>query len=274
MDMFTSDAAAIEYADGKMLAAKKDGIGLITFNQPEKRNAMSVEMWAGLGEILDAFAADNSVRVVILTGAGTKSFVSGADISQFGAHRSTEEARQESDRLTRAGRARFQAFGKPMIARIRGFCLGGGLAIAMQTDLRIASSDSQFGVPAARLSIAYSFDALTNLVHLVGPAHARMMMYTAQRIDAARAERIGLINQAVPVDDLDATVLDIARSIADNAPLSVAASKGTISQIMKDVVERDMDAVQVLRQRCLNSEDFREGARSFMEKRAPVFVGR
>jgi enoyl-CoA hydratase len=273
MDIISGGLAA-EYAGGKMLAAKQDGIGLITFNQPEKRNAMSVEMWAGLGEILDAFAEDSSVRVVILTGAGTKAFVSGADISQFGTHRSSEEARREADRLTSAGRRKFQAFPKPMIARIRGFCLGGGLAIAMQADLRIASADSQFGVPAARLSIAYGFDGLTNLVNLVGPAHARMMLYTAERIDAATAERIGLINQMVPDEELDATVLDIARTIADNAPLSVAASKLSISEIVKDPADRDMNAVQAARQLCLDSEDYREGTRAFMEKRPPVFTGR
>ena len=141
-----------EYAGGKMLAAKDDGVGLITFNQPEKRNAMSLEMWTGFGEILDEFAEDGSVRVVILTGAGNKAFVSGADISQFEKNRSNADAQQEYDRLAGVGRAKYAAFPKPIIARIRGFCLGGGLAIAMQADLRIAAVDSQFGIPAAKLS--------------------------------------------------------------------------------------------------------------------------
>lgn len=273
MDMFDC-RMPVEYAGGKMLAAKGDGIGLITFNQPEKRNAMSVEMWGGLGDILDEFAEDSAIRVVILTGAGTKAFVSGADISQFSTLRADEDARRESERLTSVGRSKFQTFNKPMIARIRGFCLGGGLAIAMQTDLRIASADSQFGVPAARLSIAYGIDALANLVNLVGPAHARMILYTAQRIDAATAERIGLINRMVSDEDLDETVLNIARTIADNAPLSVAASKLTISQIVKDPADRDMEAVHAVRKLCLDSEDFKEGARAFLEKRPPAFVGR
>jgi enoyl-CoA hydratase len=273
MDAITGNGP-VETAGGKMLATKNDGVGVITFNQPEKHNAMSMEMWGGLGEILDDFAEDSSVRVVILTGAGNKAFVSGADISQFDKFRSSEEGRQEADRLTAAGRHKFQTFHKPMIARIRGFCLGGGLAIAMQTDLRIASADSQFGVPAARLSIAYGFDALTNLVNLVGPAHARMLLYTAKRIDAAMAERIGLINQMVAEEELDETVLEIARTIAENAPLSVAASKLTISQILKDRADRDMDAVHAIRRQCLSSEDHKEGTRAFMEKRRPVFVGR
>ena len=217
-----------------MLAAKEDGVGLITFNQPEKRNAMSMEMWEGLGQILDEFREDSSVRVVILTGAGNKAFVSGADISQFEKIRSNADAQQEYDRLAGVGREKLRRFDKPIIARIRGFCLGGGLAIAMQTDLRIAAADSQFGIPAAKLSIAYAPDSVKRLVDLVGPAHARMILYTARRIDAAEAERIGLINRMVPDEELNEDVLDLARTIADNAPLSVAASKLTINEVLKD----------------------------------------
>src|SRR6201985_323611 len=157
-----------EYAGGKMLAAKDDGVGLITFNQPEKRNAMSLEMWTGLAEILDEFAEDASVRVVILTGAGNKAFVSGADISQFEKNRSNANPTQEYDSLAGVGRAKYAGFPKPVIARIRGFCLGGGLAIAMQADLRIAAVDSEFGIPAAKLSIAYAPDSVKRLIDLVG----------------------------------------------------------------------------------------------------------
>jgi enoyl-CoA hydratase len=274
MDALVNGGASVEYADGKMLAAKEDGIGLITFNQPEKRNAMSVEMWQGFGEILDEFAEDSSVRVVILTGAGNKAFVSGADISQFDKHRNNADAQVEYDRLTGIGRKKFQAFSKPTIARIRGFCLGGGLGIAMQTDLRIAAIDSQFGVPAARLSIAYTFDALRNLVDLVGPSHARMILYTGTRIDAEEAQRIGLINKWVADEDLNDMVLDIARTIADNAPLSVAASKFTITQVMKDPADRDTDEIARLAKVCFDSEDYKEGRKAFMEKRQPAFTGR
>lgn len=274
MDAIVNGGTSVEYAGGKMLAAKEDGIGLVTFNQPDKRNAMSVEMWVGLGEILDEFAEDSSVRVVILTGAGHKAFVSGADISQFDKLRSNADAQQEYERMTDVGRQKFQAFPKPTIARIRGFCLGGGLAIAMQTDLRIAAADSEFGIPAARLSIAYAFDGLRNLVHLVGPAHARMILYTGRRIDATEAERIGLINKMVLEEDLNEVVLDVARTIADNAPLSVAASKLTINEVLKDPADRNMDAVRAAGKLCFDSEDYKEGRRAFMEKRQPVFTGR
>jgi enoyl-CoA hydratase len=263
-----------EYAGGKMLAAKDEGVGLITFNQPEKRNAMSMEMWTGLGEILEEFAADDAVRVVVLTGAGNKAFVSGADISQFEKNRANAAAQQEYDRLTSAGRERFHTFPKPIIARIRGFCLGGGLAIAMSADLRIAAVDSQFGIPAAKLSVAYAPESVRRLIELVGPAHARMILYTGRRIDAAEAERIGLINKMVPDEDLSEYVLDLARTIAENAPLSVAASKLTINEMLKDESQRDTAAMARMMDLCFNSADYKEGRTAFMEKRAPRWVGR
>ncbi|OJW25448.1 MAG: enoyl-CoA hydratase [Rhodospirillales bacterium 69-11] len=263
-----------EFAGGKMLAAKDDGVGLITFNQPEKRNAMSMEMWTGLGEILDEFREDGSVRVVVMTGAGNKAFVSGADISQFEKNRNSADAQREYDRATGVGREKFHAFPKPVIARIRGFCLGGGLAIAMAADLRIAAADSQFGIPAARLSIAYAPDSVRRLIDLVGPAHARMILYTAKRIDAAEAERIGLINKMVSEEDLNETVLDIARTIADNAPLSVAASKLTINELLKDESSRDSAAITAALETCFNSADYKEGRTAFMEKRSPRWTGR
>src|SRR6201999_187686 len=148
--MLPDHAETRPYAGGKMPAAKDDGVGLITFNQPEKRNAISMEMWTGLGDILDEFSEDSSVCVVIMTGAGNKAFVSGADISQFEKNRNSADAQVEYDRVTGVGRSKFHAFKKPIVARIRGFCMGGGLAIAMATDIRIASFDSQFGIPAAR----------------------------------------------------------------------------------------------------------------------------
>ena len=272
--MLPDHAVTTTFAGGKMLAAKDDGVGLITFNQPEKRNAMSMEMWNGFGEILDEFAEDRSVSVVILTGAGNKAFVSGADISQFEKNRNSADAQAEYDRATGVGRQKFHAFQKPVIARIRGFCMGGGLAIAMAADLRIASADSQFAIPAARLSIAYAPDAVKRLIDLVGPAHARMILYTAKRIDAAEAERIGLINKMTAEEAVNDVVLDIARTIADNAPLSIAASKLTINEMLKDANERDMEAVHRIGEICFNSADYKEGRTAFMEKRAPRFTGR
>lgn len=274
MDMFAPGYPAKTYADGKMLASKGDGVGIVTFNQPEKRNAMSVAMWAGLGEILDEFQEDSSVRSVIMTGAGDKAFISGADISQFEKLRNSAEATKEYERMTGLGRDKLANFPKPVIARIRGFCMGGGLAIAMRADIRIGAEDSLYGIPAARMSIAYGFDQVGRLVDLVGPAHAAMILYTARRLPAAYAERIGLINEMAPIAKLDETVLEIAQTIADNAPLSIVASKLSIEANLQDPDKRDMAAIRRQAQICADSADFREGRTAFMEKRRPVFVGR
>ncbi len=263
----------MEYAGGKMLAEVSDGVGLVTFNQPEKRNAMSVEMWQGLGAILDRFAADSAVRVVVLTGAGDKAFVSGADISQFEKNRANADAQVEYDRLTSAGRRKLGAFPKPVIARIRGFCLGGGVGIAMQADLRIASADSQFGIPAARLGIAYGFEMVRALVSLVGPAHARMILYTGGRVDAVEAMRIGLVNRVVAPEMIERDVTLLARQIAENAPLSLASSKLAVAASLQDPVDRDLEGLRRASQACFDSADYREGRTAFMEKRRPQFIG-
>jgi len=262
------------YADGRMLAETDDGVGLITFNQPDKHNAMSVEMWDGFGAILDDFAADPAIRVVVLTGAGHKAFVSGADISQFDQNRADASAQIEYDRRTGAGRRKLVAFPKPVIARIRGYCLGGGLGIALAADIRIAAEDSVFGIPAARLGLAYGFEALRSLVGLVGPAHARMLLYTGTRIDAAEAARIGLVNRVVRDAELSDTVVDLARAIADNAPLSVGAAKLAIGEALKDPEDRNVPAVEAAIARCFDSADYREGRTAFREKRPPRFTGR
>ncbi len=262
----------MQYADGKMLAEIADGIGTIIFNNPDKRNAMSLEMWRGLVEILDRFEADPTVRAVVLTGAGPKAFVSGADISQFDSQRASASAQEEYDALTSAGRARLLAFPYPVIARIRGFCLGGGIGIALQADLRIAAEDAEFGIPAARLGLAYGAGMVRQLVALVGPAHARMLLYTGARIDAREAERIGLVNQTVRAEDLAGTVADLARTIAANAPLSVRAAKLTVAAAEAPGRVAD-DAAEAAIAACFDSNDYREGRAAFQEKRPPKFLG-
>ncbi|MGI4953882.1 MAG: enoyl-CoA hydratase [Janthinobacterium lividum] len=262
-----------EHASGKILGTVADGVGTITFNQPEKRNAMSVEMWNGMTALLDAWQDDPAVRVIVLTGAGDKAFVSGADISQFGQSRSNAEAQKEYDKLTSAGRARLGNYPKPVIARIRGFCLGGGLGIAMQADLRIAADDAQFGIPAAKLGIAYSFSMVARLTSLVGPSDARMLLFSGDRIDAAEALRLKLVNRVVPAAELEATVDKLARTIAGNAPLSVTGMKLISNNVLLDPAQRDMAAVDQAVLICFDSADYTEGRTAFMEKRKPAFRG-
>ncbi len=272
--MLDVSKAEKSHADGKILQGVTDGIGVITFNNPEKRNAMSLEMWEGFGNALVELRDDPDVRVVILTGAGDKAFVSGADISQFEKARHNAQASEEYSRRSAAQRALFAEYPKPTIACIRGFCLGGGMQVAMAADIRLVSENSQFGIPAAKLGIAYGYDGLSHLVSLVGPSWARLIMYTGMRIESAEALRIGLVDRVLPGAELWNATMEIARTISGNAPLAIKAAKITIAQVLKDPGQRNMDAIKDIGTACMDSEDFREGRRAFMEKRKPKFTGR
>jgi enoyl-CoA hydratase/carnithine racemase len=270
-DAITPD---ISFADGKILKSAADGVGVITFNNPDKRNAMSLEMWEGFGRALTELRDDEGVRVVVLRGAGGKAFVSGADISQFERTRHNAAASEDYARRSAAERALLADYPKPVIACIEGFCLGGGMQIAMLADIRIASDDSAFGIPAAKLGIAYGYDGLRHLVSLVGPSWARLLMYTGMRIEAAEALRIGLVERVIPRAELWGETMAIATTIAENAPLAINAAKTTIAEVLKDESKRNMDAVKAIGTACMDSEDFREGRQAFMEKRRPRFRGR
>jgi enoyl-CoA hydratase len=261
-------------ADGKILQSVVDGVGVITFNNPDKRNAMSLEMWEGFGEALTSLRDDPDVRVVILVGAGDKAFVSGADISQFEKTRHNAEASEQYSQRSEAQRALLADYPKPTIACIRGFCLGGGMQVAMLADIRIAGKSGQFGIPAAKLGIAYGYQGLRNLVSLVGPSWARLIMYTGMRIDSAEALRIGLVDRVLPDAELWEATMEIARTISGNAPLAIKAAKITIAEVLKDPAARDMAAIKQIGIDCMDSEDFREGRRAFMDKRKPQFKGR
>ncbi len=262
------------HADGKILQSVAEGVGIVTFNNPEKRNAMSLDMWEGLGRALIELRDNPEVRVVILVGAGDKAFMSGADISQFEKTRHNAEASEEYSKKSAAQRALLADYPKPTIACIRGFCLGGGMQVAMLADIRIAAADSQFGIPAARLGIAYGYEGLKHLVSLVGPSWARLLMYTGMRIDSAEALRIGLVDRVLPHAELWDATMEIARTISGNAPLAIKAAKITIAQVLKDPDKRNMDAIRQIGIACMDSEDFREGRTAFMEKRKPKFKGR
>jgi len=257
----------------KIIATSADGIGWLTFNQPEKRNAMSLEMWQGTADALDAFAADPEVRVVVMQGAGGKAFVSGADISQFETSRNNAQAAEEYARIASGARQRLKSLEKPLIAMIRGYCLGGGLAVAMSADFRIASEDSQFGIPAARMGLVYGYDGIKALVDLVGPGVAKQILYTGRRYPAADALRMGLVEEVVPAERLEATVRAYADEIAANAPLSIRGSKLIIRQITGRDSELDFAAMDALADEAFDSADYREGRTAFMEKRPPVFTG-
>ena len=258
----------------KMIAKKDDGIGWMIFNNPERRNAMSLAMREAMAEILESFARDEEVRVLVLRGAGGKAFVSGADISEFKDKRNSADAEAIYSEAVSRSRKAMIAFDKPMIAMIEGFCVGGGMATALECDIRLASDDSEFAIPAARLGLAYSFDNLRQLAAVVGPAYAKQILFTGSRLTAQKALEIGLVNDVAPRAELEARVHAMARQIVANAPLTIKAAKATIGEAYKDESSRDMSRVEALIKACFDSRDFKEGREAFMEKRKPVFEGR
>ena len=257
-----------------MLAHVEDGVGWITFNQPNKRNAVSFAMWQAIPEIIEYFAESDEVRVVVLKGAGDKAFVSGADISEFEEVRNTPEQVEIYEAATGAANFALKSLEKPLIAMIRGFCIGGGMAIALTADLRVTADDGQFGVPAAKLGLGYGYSGIKELMNIVGPSFAKEIFFTGGRFNAADAEMMGLVNRVVPVDELESLVTVIATTIAENAPLTVKAAKAAINEGTKNPDERQLGLVAAMVEACFNSEDYKEGRRAFMEKRKPDFQGK
>jgi len=257
----------------KMLARKEGGVGILTFNNPERHNAVSLEMWEATKRILDGFAADDDIRVVVLTGAGGKAFVSGADISKFASERATLEASRAYNVKSDAAYASVADFPKPTIAMIRGYCIGGGVGLAVCCDLRICSDNSRFAVPAAKLGLGYGYSGLKRLVDIVGASFAKEIFYTARQFDAQEAYAMGLVNRVVPAGELEAYVKSITDMISANAPLTIKAVKFTVGEMLKDESKRNLARSVELVEQCFASRDYTEGRTAFMEKRKPVFTG-
>jgi enoyl-CoA hydratase len=258
----------------KLLADVADAVAVVTFNNPGKRNALSQEIRAALPGLLEALQADTDVRVVVLTGAGDKAFASGADISEFAERRTSPAARADYDRGQEALSRAWDCLAKPVIAMIRGYCLGAGLLTALQADIRIASGDSQFGIPAARLGLGPSFASVATLANLIGPAWASEVLFSARLFPAADALLMGLVNRVVPAADLRDEVMGLARDIAQNAPLTIAACKVAIREAGGPAGPRDLARVEAMVEACFASDDYREGQRAFAGKRPPAFTGR
>jgi enoyl-CoA hydratase len=257
------------------IIVKKDGaVGWLIFNNPERLNAVSYEMWAAMTPALNDFAADPAIRSVVLRGAGDKAFVSGADISQFEAKRGSADAVAEYNATSARAGAALQHLPKPTIAMIRGYCIGGGLGIALGCDIRIASDNSRFAVPAAKLGLGYAYGGLKRLVDIVGPSFAKEIFYTARQFTAQEALTMGLVNRVVPEAELETYVRDYTDRIAANAPLTIKAAKLAADTAVTNPGKADIEAVDRAVDVCFNSEDYKEGRRAFLEKRRPKFVGR
>ncbi len=245
----------------------------IRFNNPAKHNALSVDMWEAVPPLLERAANDDNVRMVVLSGEGGKAFVSGADISQFEDMRAAREAVKRYESMAEAALQGIHDFAKPTVACIRGYCIGGGLNVAISCDIRIASSSSIFSIPATRLGLGYRYSAMKNLADLVGPGFAKDIFFTARRLDAAEALRIGLINRVAEPDGLDALLAEYAGAITAGAPLTIKAGKRIIHDVLKSS-QPDMEMARKMILDCFESEDYAEGRKAFMEKRKPVFKGK
>jgi enoyl-CoA hydratase/carnithine racemase len=257
------------------IEARRDGaIGWLIFDNPARRNAVSVGMWQSIPRVLDEFAADPAVRVVVLAGAGDKAFVSGADISQFEAQRSGPEAVQRYEEIAEGAQARLYAFDKPTVAMIRGYCLGAGVNIATACDLRIAAEDARIGIPAAKLGLGYRASATKNLVDVVGAANAREMLLTGRQLGAAEAREMGLVHKVVETLSLEKLTREYCENLAANAPLTMRTAKRMIRELLRPPREFDAAQAKAWVRECFDSADYAEGRKAFMEKRKPLFTGK
>lgn len=265
---------SVQTTTEKLLAQKDGAIGWITFNNPARHNAVSMSMWESVPKVLAAFEEDREIRVVILRGAGEKAFISGADISEFKEKRSSKDAAEAYNAAGDAAHRALQEFSKPTIALVRGYCIGGGCAVAIDCDIRIASEDSIYSIPAGRLGLGYRYDGIRRLIDMVGPSFATEIFFTARKFNAEEALAMGLINRLVKAGEIESYTRSYAEMIADNAPLTLAAVKRSVIERYKDPAERDLKRCQDMVDACFASKDYEEGRSAFMEKRRPVFRGR
>ena len=261
-------------SEGKIVADKQGHLGRVIFDNPEKHNAMSKPMWDALAETMHDFDADADVRVIVLEGAGEKAFVSGADISKFESERANAARIKEYGVSVNRAYASVQYALKPTIAKIGGYCYGGGMGIAICCDLRVCSDNSSFCIPAAKLGVGYGHENTKVLLDLVGPSFTKEIFYTGRRFNAQEARSMGLVNHVVASTELDGYVDDYVNTMADNAPLSLKATNLIVNELLKEEDQRNIALCDQLVDECAASQDIEEGRRAFMEKRKPVFAGR
>ena len=253
---------------------KRGAVGWIVFDQPAKRNALNDAMWRGIAPAMQKFDADPEVRCVAFRGAGTAAFSAGADISEFDKNRSSQESVGQYDTLLDQVLHAIQDSRKPSLAMIYGYCLGGGLEIALACDLRYCGASAQFGIPAAKLGLAYNVEGHKRLLETVGHARAREIMFLGRRYPAEEALAMGLVHRVLADDSLESFVDEALKTLSENAPLSIANSKTLIEEYVKSVGAPDHARMQAAMERCARSEDYKEGRRAFMEKRKPAFKGK
>ena len=253
---------------------KRGAVGWIVFDQPTRRNAINDTMWRGIAPAMKQFDADPEVRCVTFRGAGSEAFSAGADISEFDGKRASQESVGQYDDLLDQVLHAIQRSLKPSVAMIHGYCLGGGLEIALACDLRYCAASAQLGIPAAKLGIAYNVEGHKRLLETVGHARAREIMFLGRRYPAAEALAMGLVHRVLPDAELETFVAEVLQTLADNAPLSIANTKTILEEYAKSVGAPDHARMRAAIERCARSEDYQEGRRAFMEKRKPRFTGK
>ena len=254
-----------------ILLERRGRVALVTINRPDKLNALNIKTREELANALDELRADAEIRVVVLTGAGEKAFVAGADINEFAGRTAVQQ------RAVMKARNIFvtaEDFPKPLIAMINGFCLGGGFELALSCDIRIASEKARFGQPEINLGIIPGGGGTQRLTRLVGEGKAMQMILTGEMIDAQEASRLGLVNEVHPVADLEAKTMELANKIAEKSPVALAMAKTAVKAAARTTLRAGLDQEIDLFALCFSSEDKEEGVRAFLEKRKPEFKGR
>lgn len=257
----------------RMIASVTEGIGWMVFNNPKRHNALSLEMWKGISDIVNYFESQSEVRVVVMRGAGEKAFVSGADITEFDKNRSSAEQEQDYGKVSAQGARSLSSMTKPLIALVTGYCIGGGLATALHADIRFATPDSTFGIPAAKLGLGYDYEGLAKLSRIVGPARARDILFSARFLSAEEAYQCGIVQFISERETIESEVTDYAQRIANNAPLTVRAAKAAVNAYESQPDNQAIQEVRTLVRECFNSKDYKEGRKAFAEKRPPKFKG-
>ncbi len=258
----------------KIYGRREGSVGHLVFNNPAKLNAVSLDMWDGFVDILKDYAKDPEIRCVVVSGAGGKAFVSGADISKFESERANAEAQARYDTISKQGYEALYEFPKPTIAKITGYCIGGGMNLAACCDLRYCNEGARFGVPAAKLGLGYGFLRIERLSRIVGLPRAMEFLFTAKQYSSTEAYAMGLVQGVAADAELDAMIDGITGAIGQNAPLTISLAKAAAREIAKPESERDLARLVPMTEACFDSEDFKEGRRAFMEKRKPAFKGR
>ncbi|WP_428665446.1 enoyl-CoA hydratase [Reyranella sp.] len=258
----------------KLYGHRDGAVAHIVFNNPAKLNAVSLDMWDGFVSLLTEYEKDPEVRCLVVSGAGGKAFVSGADISKFESERADAEAQVRYDAISKQGYEGLYNFSKPTIAKITGYCIGGGMNLAACCDMRFCNEGARFGVPAGKLGLGYGFLRIERLSRIVGLPRAMEFLFTARQYSSKEAYEMGLVNAVAADGDLDALVTRTTDAISQNAPLTIALAKASAREIAKPEAQQDHAKLAKMTEACFDSEDFKEGRRAFMEKRKPVFKGR